>query len=191
MSDLKTSDRERSQEFEDDLVTHMNAFYLQALKFTQNPTDAQDLLQDSITRALRFHNRYQKGTYFKAWMMTIIRNTFINDYRKKARRPKTVEWSGFDPTPAESPDPDMGYFPGELKSRHILEYLNEDIREAVEALPEGHRRTVIMADLQSMSYREIADEMDCPLGTVMSRLHRGRRLLREALAGYQQEVAYS
>lgn len=172
---------ERSAHFESLVLENMDALYSLALRLTRNPTDAQDLLQDAVMRALRFHHKFKEGTYIKAWLLTILRNTFINDYRKKARRPKLVEWTGAEPEANIAPDPDMGYFPEALKKKEILEFLGDETRQAVDALPEGHRRTVIMADLQNMSYKEIAIEMDCPLGTVMSRLHRGRRLLREAL----------
>ena len=181
----------RTEEFENRIIEHMDALYSVALRLTRNATDAQDLLQDAIVRALRFHHKFQEGTYLKAWLLTILRNTFINDYRKKARRPTMVEWTGTEFVPNMKADPDMGYYPEALKSKNVLELLDDDIRSAVESLPEGHRDTVIMADLKDMSYKEIATEMDCPLGTVMSRLHRGRRLLREILASHDPQVAFS
>lgn len=177
---------ERSAHFEGLVLENMDALYSLALRLTRNPTDAQDLLQDAVMRALRFHHKFREGTYIKAWLLTILRNTFINDYRKKARRPKLVEWTGAEPEAMVAPDRDMGYFPEALRKQEVLEFLGDETRQAVDALPEGHRRTVIMADLHDMSYKEIAVEMDCPLGTVMSRLHRGRRLLREALATPQR-----
>ncbi len=172
---------ERTAHFEGLVLEHMDALYSLALRLTRNPTDAQDLLQDAVMRALRFHHKFKEGTYIKAWLLTIVRNTFINDYRNKARRPMLVEWTGAEPELNIAPDPDMGYFPEALRKKEVLEFLGDKTRQAVDSLPEGHRKTVIMADLQNMSYKEIAVEMDCPLGTVMSRLHRGRRLLREAL----------
>ncbi len=173
----------RSHEFEALLEEHMDSVYLSALRLTKNPTDARDLQQDALVRALRFHYQFKPGTYIKAWLATIVRNTFLNDFRKRSRRPYTIEWTGDEAeiiVPKDT-DPDMRYCPDTLKKTDILEYLTDDVREAVESLPESHRRAVIMADLQSMSYREIADELDCPVGTVMSRLNRGRNLLRKAL----------
>ncbi len=170
----------RSEEFERQVMENMDALYAAALRLTHNAADAQDLLQDAIVRALRFHHKFKQGTYIRAWLLTILRNTFINDYRKKSRRPQLVEWTGYEPLPDKDVDPDMGYFPENLKT-NVLELLGDEMREAVDSLPEGHRKTVIMADLLDMSYKEIAHRMDCPLGTVMSRLHRGRRLLRDAL----------
>lgn len=178
-----------SKAFEQQLLDTLDLGYGHALRLTRNRADAQDLVQDSAIRALRFHHTFKEGTNFRAWLLTIIRNTFINDYRRRARRPQTISWSGYDPSPVAEPDRDMGYFPGDLRATHVLEYLADDVREAVESLPEGHRRTIIMADLQDMSYKEIAAAMECPLGTVMSRLHRGRRLLRESLSGHR--IVYS
>ena len=175
--------------FEAALAEHMDLFYALSFRLTRNAADAQDLLQDALMRAWRFRDRYQPGTYFKAWMITIIRNTFINDYRKKARRPKPVTWDGFEVAPAQRPDRHMGFVPDDLKVKDILECLDDDIKQAVQALPDGHRETVILADLHNMSYKEIAEEMDCPLGTVMSRLHRGRRLLRKSLPQYRPAAA--
>ena len=174
----------RSREFEEELVSHMDAMYQAALRLTRNPADARDLQQDALVRALRFHDKYEPGTYLRAWLLTILRNTFINDYRRKGRRPQTVEWKSDDiaPVPIKHSDKDMRYYPEDLKSQDILEYLNDDVRHAVESLPDSSRSTVIMADLHDMSYKEIAEALDCPLGTVMSRLHRGRGQLRQALA---------
>jgi RNA polymerase sigma-70 factor (ECF subfamily) len=171
----------RDAEFEQQLVAHMDVLYGAALHLTRNAADAKDLLQDTMVRALRFHDRYRPGTYLKAWLLTILRNTFINNYRRKARRPLEVELTDAEFVPEAGPDRDMGFVPKTSRAEDLLECLGDETRSAIEALPETHRRTVIMADLQDMSYREIAAELDCPLGTVMSRLHRGRRLLRDSL----------
>lgn len=179
---------EASEPFEQAVSEHMDLFYALALRLTRNPADAQDLLQEALMRAWRFRDRYRPGSYFKAWMITIIRNTFINEYRKRARRPKPVIWNGDDYSPTEQPDPDMGYVPEALKSSDILECLDDDVKAAVERLPEVHRQTVILADLHSLSYRQVAETLNCPLGTVMSRLHRGRRMLRESLEHYRPQA---
>lgn len=181
----------RSKEFEAQLLQQMGVLYSVALQFTRNAADAEDLLQDAMLKALRFHHRFNKGTHLKAWLLTIMRNTFINDYRKRARRPPQADWAIVEDIPDVKPDREMGYFPRQLMAADVLELLHDDVRHAVDALPEGHRQAVIMADLQDMSYNEIADIMGCPLGTVMSRLHRGRRLLRESLAEYRDQVAVS
>lgn len=181
----------RSEVFEKQILEHLDSLYPVALRLTRNPIDAQDLLQDAVVRALRFHDKFKQGTHIRAWLVTILRNTFINDYRKKARRPVFVEWTGIEILDARVLDRDMGYFPRQLAQANVLEMLNDQVRLAVDSLPEGHRNALIMADLQDMSYKEIAAAMKCPLGTVMSRLHRGRRLLRKSLAPLRREVVYS
>lgn len=182
---------QRSEAFEAALLEHLDSMYGVALRMTRNAADAQDLVQEAVARALRFHDKFEEGTYIKAWLLTILRNTYINEYRKRARRPNLVELTGAETTDKPHADPDMGYYPDTLKHKYVLELLGDDIRRAVDALPEGHRRMVIMADLQDMSYKEIAAKMDCPLGTVMSRLHRGRRLLRERLENKNYVAANS
>ncbi|MDK1020370.1 MAG: sigma-70 family RNA polymerase sigma factor [Candidatus Hydrogenedentes bacterium] len=181
---------ERSEDFEREIIEHMETLYGVALRLTRDPADARDLQQDTLVRALRFHYKFKEGTYTKAWLLTILRNTFINDYRRKARRPAQVELSGAEHLTSNEADREMGYLPREFKRQHVLEFLGDEVRHAVDALPERHRRTLIMADLQGMSYKEIAEEMKCPLGTVMSRLHRGRRLMRESLPNQTREMAF-
>lgn len=162
--------------------------YAVALRLTRNPTDAQDLTQNTVVKALRFHDKFQEGTYIKAWLLTILRNTFINEYRRKVRRPTFVELSGAEPAEETAPDPEVvGYEPRNPDSSDLLELLDDEVKNAVESLPDDFRQAVIMADLEDMSYKEIADAMNCPLGTVMSRLYRGRKLLRERLYDYAKD----
>ena len=175
----------RSPEFEEQVLEHVDTLFGVALRLTRNRADAQDLTQEAILRALRFHDKFKPGTHVRAWLLTILRNTFINEYRRQSRRPVTVEFTGREPLPDRAPDPAVGYLPDAMKEGNLLDLLEEDIRDAVVALPEGHRATVIMADLQGLTYQEIADTLKCPVGTVMSRLHRGRRALRAALSHYK------
>ncbi len=158
-----------------------------ALRLTRNAVDAEDLTQNTVVKALRFHDRFQEGTYIKAWLLTILRNTFINEYRRKARRPALVELSGTEASETKNPDPDvpMGYRGGSREE--LMELLDDKVRGAIEALPEDFRGAVIMADLEDKSYKQIAELMDCPLGTVMSRLYRGRKLLRDTLHDYAEQ----
>ena len=179
---------ERSSEFEELVLQHLDMLYAVALRLTRNPTDAQDLTQNTIVKALRFHDKFQEGTYIKAWLLTILRNTFINEYRRKVRRPTLVELSGMEPAEETAPDPEVGgYEPREPNSSDLLELLDDEVKHAIESLPDDFRQAVIMADLEDMSYKEIADAMECPLGTVMSRLYRGRKLLRERLYDYARD----
>lgn len=190
-----TSDSEtpaqRSQEFEQLVLDHMDMLYAVALKLTRNSTDAEDLVQNAVVKALRFHDKFKEGTYIKAWLLTILRNTFINDYRRKVRSPTMTELSGTEAAADRSPDPEV-HFEVELGDREaLMELLDDEVRAALEAVPLDFRLPVIMADMEDKSYKEIADAMNCPLGTVMSRLYRGRKLLREALQDYAKERRYA
>ncbi|MFP4501756.1 MAG: sigma-70 family RNA polymerase sigma factor [Candidatus Hydrogenedentota bacterium] len=177
----------RSEDFENLVLEHLDMMYAVALRLTRNAADAQDLTQNTLVKALRFHEKFKEGTYIKAWLLTILRNTFINEYRRKVRRPTFVELSGTEQAEDRTPDPDVSFEPAPDNREDLLELLDDEVKEAVESLPEDFRYAVIMADLQDKSYKEIAEAMDCPLGTVMSRLYRGRKLLRGRLLEYAKE----
>lgn len=157
--------------------------YAVALRLTRNVADAEDLTQNALVKALRFHEKFKEGTYIKAWLLTILRNTFINEYRKRSRTPVSVELTG-----AEAAEPASLPVSHTERVQNMLELLDEEVREAVAELPEDFRDAVIMADLEERSYKDIAEYMDCPIGTVMSRLYRGRKILRERLSGYAQSL---
>jgi RNA polymerase sigma-70 factor (ECF subfamily) len=167
--------------FERDVLPLLPNLYSAALRMTRNPSDAEDLVQDTFLRAYRGFASFEEGTNLKAWLYRILTNGFINTYRKKQREPVTVE--GPD-------DVDEWYLFDRLGSRNVeasaeAEVLDRipdaDVKAALEALPEGFRMAVLLADVEGFSYKEIADIMEVPIGTVMSRLHRGRRALEKAL----------
>ncbi len=190
MSSPINSAPSRSIEFEQLVLEHLDMLYAVALKLTRNAADAEDLVQNALVKALRFHDKFKEGTYIKAWLLTILRNTFINDYRRRARRPTMAELSGMEAAADRSNDPDIPIEVGQGDRTNLMELLDDEVRAALEAIPEDFRIPVIMADLEDRSYKEIADEMNCPLGTVMSRLYRGRKLLREALTDYARARRY-
>ena len=175
---------ERSPDFEHLVLEHMDMLYAVALRLTRNTADAQDLTQNTVVKALRFHNNFREGTYIKAWLLTILRNTFINEYRRKARRPTFVELTGAEAAESTSLDPEVAFGPKTESTAELMELLDDQVKHAIETLPDDFRLAVIMADLEDKSYKEIAEAMDCPLGTVMSRLYRGRKLLRGQLYDY-------
>lgn len=187
MSPVKDDPENRAKEFDDLVLEHLDMLYAVALRLTRNPVDAQDLTQASIVKALRFHDKFKKGTYIKAWLLTILRNTFINDYRRKTRAPVVVGITGVEPQAEGPPDSEVPIEPESSSYEHIVELLSDEVRKAIEGLPPEFRTAVILADVEDRSYKEIAEVMNCPVGTVMSRLFRGRKLMRAELADYAAE----
>ncbi len=177
-------------EFEGLALRHLDALYGAAVRLTRNERDAEDLVQDTLLRAYRFFERFERGTNIKAWLFKILTNTFINRYRRANKERSLVD------------GPEQAAVQGQLVSRDASDaaadperwyfdrVLSENVLEAVDALPIDFRMVVILADLQEFSYREIAEVLDVPVGTVMSRLFRGRRLLQKALTGYAVESGF-
>ncbi len=172
----------RIQEFEELARRYERELYATALYFTGNPTAAEDLAQDALVRAFASFHQFKAGTNFKAWLWRILTNTYINQYRKEGRAPGTV--------PLEEVTPSAELTALELASSKPSEtalfeqVLDDEIREALIRLPEEFRIVVILADMQEMSYKEIARMLSIPVGTVRSRLFRGRHRLMEMLRGY-------
>jgi RNA polymerase sigma-70 factor (ECF subfamily) len=171
--------------FKAEALCHMEALYNGALYMTRSASEAEDLVQETFLRAFRFWHRYEPGTNCKAWLFRIMTNTFINRNRKRQKAFSLIEEADTD---AVSDGLYQGSeFYGSPESQYLGRLFPDHIREAIERLPDNFRIPVVLADLHDFSYKEIADIMDCPVGTVMSRLFRGRKRLQEELFGYAIE----
>ena len=178
-ADLTAEEKKR---FQQDALPLLDSLYAGALRMTRNPADAEDLVQETMLRAYRAFDRFEAGTNLKAWMFRIMTNAYINTYRKKQREPKKVssdEIEDFDLfQELKNHDPDINR---SAESVVLDGIVDTDIIEALDDLPEQFRLAVVLSDLEDFSYAEMAEIMDVPLGTVMSRLHRGRKALQKRL----------
>jgi len=169
--------------FEDDVVSLLPQLYSAALRMTRNPADAEDLLQETLLRAFRGYGGFKAGTNLRAWLYRILTNTFINRYRQQSRQPTEVELGELEDMYLYRR---LGESSGAARSAEeeaLERFVDEDVKAAVESLPEIFRIPVLLADVEGFSYKEIAKIMSVPIGTVMSRLHRGRKALQQALWG--------
>ena len=185
----KESAAERKKRFERDALQYMNQLYAAALRYTRNPEDAQDLVQDTYAKAYTSFHQFEPGTNLKAWLYRVLTTTFINTYRKDQRRPQTSdsELEDWQIAEASSHTSDQGKSSEDV----VLENLpDSDIKNALAEIPEEFRMAVYLADVEGFSYKEIAEIVGVPAGTVMSRLHRGRKQLREKLTDYARERGY-
>ncbi|MGC2939991.1 MULTISPECIES: sigma-70 family RNA polymerase sigma factor [unclassified Brevibacterium] len=190
VKEVPETDAERSARFERDALEYVNQLYAAALRMTRNPADAEDLVQEAYAKAYAAFHQYKPGTNLKAWLYRILTNTFINNYRKKQRQPKehgSEDIEDWQIAQANS-HTSSGGRSAELEA---LDHLPDtDVKEALSALPEDFRMVVYYADVEGLPYKEIAEIMETPIGTVMSRLHRGRRQLREMLADYAADRGF-
>jgi len=178
-------------EFDQLAMRHIDALYASALRLTRNERDAEDLVQDALLRAFRFFDRFERGTNIKAWLFKILTNTFINKYRRSVKERSLVDGPEQEAVTAQVVSRDATDQAADPERWFFERLLSEEVLKAVDELPIDFRMVVILADLQEFSYREIADILDVPVGTVMSRLYRGRRLLQKALAQYAVDSGFA
>ena len=184
------SPAQKKARFERDALQHTNQLYAAAMRYTKNPQDAQDLVQDTYAKAFVAFHQFEPGTNLKAWLYRILTTTFINTYRKDQRRPQISDgeledWQIYD---AASHTSDQGRSAEDVALDGIVDV---DVKAALAAMPEDFRMAVYLADVEGFSYKEIADIVGVPSGTVMSRLHRGRKLLRTSLAEYAKDRGFN
>ncbi|MBI5266137.1 MAG: sigma-70 family RNA polymerase sigma factor [candidate division Zixibacteria bacterium] len=183
MTDPQPKSTEKRASFEREAVPHMDALYRTALRMTKQENDAEDLVQETMVKAYRFWDKFEPGSNCRAWLFKIMTNIFINDYRSKSRTPASVDVD----------DIDENYLYGQLaaqseddnpEQRLFAKIFDEDVRKAIEELPDDFRLVVVLSFLEGFAYQEIAEILDLQLGTVKSRLHRGRKLLQKRLWDY-------
>ncbi len=188
MAELTKDEIRKQEDFEEEIIPHLDAMYNFALRLTSDPNDAEDLVQDTIVKAFRFFSSYEKGTNAKAWLFRILKNSYINNYRKKSKQPNQVDYdevsSFYETIRADRTDT------SDLEDRMFRELIDDDISNALEELPEDFRTVVLLCDVEGFTYEEIANMLDVPIGTIRSRLHRGRNLLKSQLMEYAEKRGY-
>lgn len=179
----------KQKEFEVEALPHADLLYNYALRMTNNAADADDLVQETFLKAFRFWDKYEKGTNIRAWLFRIMKNSYINRYRREAKEPDTVDYDEIQNF--YNTIRDEAAEANDLQESAFGNLLDDDIATAIAALPEDFRTVVILCDIEGLTYEEIAEFLDCPLGTVRSRLHRGRSLLRTRLLKYAKDRGYA
>ena len=174
----------KAEKFEAVALSHIDSLYRLALYMSENESDAEDLVQDTYLKAYRFFDKFEEGTNCKAWLLTILRNTFVNNIRRDRKHKHAVPLSemkehGVELSVGDDPEDEI-----------FKDLFDDDVTAAMNALPDIYREVVLMADVEGLSYKEIADIVGCPIGTVMSRLFRGRRFLRKKLRSYATYYGY-
>jgi RNA polymerase sigma-70 factor (ECF subfamily) len=171
-------------EFEALTLEHLDPLYSAALRLTKNERDAEDLVQDTFLRAYRFFDKFERGTNIKAWLFKILTNTFINRYRRKVKERTVVEGAERETVHERFISRRATEYAANPEQYFFDRLLSDDVLKAIDELPIDFRMVVILADLQEFSYNEIAEIVGCPVGTVMSRLYRGRKLLQKKLKDF-------
>jgi len=176
------------REFEHEALPHMSALFSFAVRLTRDRDDAADLVQETYLKAFRFFDKFERGTNCKAWLFRILKNSYINKFRKTSKAPDTVEYDAIEEFYETIRDSSVET--SVLEEQVIDNALDDEVAKAIEALPEEFRTVIILCDIESFTYEEIAEFIDCPIGTVRSRLHRARKLLAGSLAEYARKRGF-
>lgn len=180
---------QRKQDFDKEAIPHMKLLYNYAYRMSGDALDADDLLQDTYLRAFRFFHKFEKGTNCKAWLFRIMKNCYINRYRKSKKEPAKVDYEDvqnfYDSIRSEIVDPN------DLEFKVFSNLLDDEVSGALNSLQDDYKTVVILCDIEGLSYEEIAEFLDVPIGTVRSRLHRGRKILQKKLKEYAKLRGFS
>jgi len=183
------SEKEKQDIFDQEFMPHIHSMYNFGYRLTLDRDDAKDLVQDTYLKAFRFIESFQKGTNAKAWLFRILKNSFINDYRKKSKEPSKVDYQEVE-TYYNSEEVDRQITP-DLRVESLKDMIGDEISNALNSLDVDFRTVIILCDLEGFKYEEMAKILDIPIGTVRSRLHRARNLLKEKLKSYAKSMGYN
>lgn len=189
MAELTKKELKKQENFNEEIIPHLDALYNFGLRLTSDPNDAEDLVQDTIVKAYRFFSSYEKGTNAKAWLFRILKNSYINNYRKKSKKPQQVDYDEvstfYETIRAERTDT------SDLEDKMFRELIDDELSNALDNIPEDFRTVVLLCDVEDFTYEEIANMLDVPIGTIRSRLHRGRNLLKAELMDYAAKRGFA
>lgn len=183
------SESEKSEIFDNEFMIHVDAMYNFAYRLTFDEDDAKDLVQDTYLKAFRFINSFARGTNAKAWLFRILKNSFINEFRKKSKQPAKVDYNEVEQY--YNSDEAGEQITTDLRVETVQHMIGDEISGALNAIPVDFRTVIILSDLEGFTYEEMSKILDIPIGTVRSRLHRARNLLKEKLVSYAKEMGYA
>ncbi len=180
----------KKEEFEETALPHIDSLFNFAVKLTGDSGEAEDLVQETYLRAYKFFHKYKKDTHINAWLFSILRNTFINSYRKKKKEPAKIDFHSVEQFIEQVIESGSPMLQGDIADALSKDILDDEVKASLDALPEEFRDVILLSDVEGFSYKEIADILKCPAGTIMSRLHRGRKILYKNLAEYAKRRGY-
>ena len=183
------SEKEKTEIFDNEFMPHVDSMYNFGYRLTFDEDDAKDLVQDTYLKAFRFINSFQRGTNAKAWLFRILKNSFINEFRKKSKQPSKVDYSEVEQY--YNSDDAGENITTDLRIETVQHMIGDEISGALIAIPVDFRTVIILSDLEGFTYEEMSKILDIPIGTVRSRLHRARNMLKEKLAVYAKEMGYN
>jgi RNA polymerase sigma-70 factor (ECF subfamily) len=187
---MEPIERRDQEQFEQAAMPFLDALYNTALRMTRNAQDAEDLVQETYLKAFRHYEKFQPGTNLKAWLFKIMKNTFINDYRKRQLAPPESDFAEIEESFESQLSEEVTRQIKNPEQEALENVLDEDVQRALDELPADYRMVVLLADVEGFAYREIAEILEIPVGTVMSRLYRGRKKLEADMLRYAREHGY-
>lgn len=183
------SEKEKTEIFDTEFMTHVDSMYNFAYRLTFDEDDAKDLVQDTYLKAFRFINSFERGTNAKAWLFRILKNSFINEFRKKSKQPAKVDYNEVEQY--YNSDDAGEQMTTDLRVETVQHMIGDEISGALNGIPVDFRTVIILSDLEGFTYEEMSKILDIPIGTVRSRLHRARNMLKDKLAAYAKEMGFN